>query len=246
MEVSNTQVKIVDEGPEVLPEEPPVVVERPRAFKTMQPVKESTVACLTDWRPPKEGFILFEVPKVNLHKGGRKEITTGLLVMLIEHRPQQWMKLQDIILNKRGRLIHYANFPSLDHKDKVKRKRARMHTNADGVCDFDKMAQHCENAMNSQPASTALVNELRSQKDALQSEVDEFKRKFEELEAKYADQDKQDAAADKKGSEVLSKPGAEASVSAESGEQPGVQGSRAGDGDGGSKRKRGSSSRAGK
>lgn len=198
MDQLSTKVTIEENQPETLDVGEPKEIVRKRYFETMQKPRPETLKQLENWKEPKGAYVLFEVPKANIDGKGMKELTYGLYILPVEHRPQQWHKLNDIINSKNARVLHYGNFPTADDTKPGRAHQWRLHSDGRGTSHYDVMKRHVQNAMNQGQVSASMMNTLRETNDALQAEVDELRAQFQK--DADANQDKQDGKSKKKGS----------------------------------------------
>ena len=81
------------------------------------------ILILETTKVPVYAFVAYEIPKL-LHNSGLadSELTTGVVIVNVEDQPSQEYNLNDL-LNRGGKYICHANFPTHDHPnaDRVKK-----------------------------------------------------------------------------------------------------------------------------
>lgn len=157
-----------------------------KIFETAVQPKEETLKYLTNWRPPKSAYVLFETREWHLKSDGVREPGTGLMTLNAESRADIAHQV-DIYLNKGFKILHYGNFPKFNDQNPARAAKALHYSQGAGVNPWDALEKYIQMKME------ADVN-WKAEKATLQLEIDALKSK---LSAELAKKERA-AAAEKK------------------------------------------------
>jgi hypothetical protein len=135
-------------------------------FKTtVEPSAPEVVDELRGWIPPGRAYVLMEVRKYNL---ATREFYRGLGIIDVEGRPEKKHTVQYFIDEKQGRVLHYGNFPTLDHPSQARAARVMHYGGPNKINYWAELAKFCDGLMN---------------KASVFDEVNQLRRKVAEQEA---------------------------------------------------------------
>jgi hypothetical protein len=145
-------------------------------FETMvKPSHPEVVAALTNFKPPREAYVLMEQPLLHIVSEGERKWGRGLVTFSAESRPEILGWVENTIA-KGGRVIHYGNFPRLDDRRPSRVEKALLYGGKTGGNPWENLARTLDTKMAS---DTGLQDKVLEQ----QAELDALKAKLAALEA---------------------------------------------------------------
>lgn len=142
-----------------------------------EPVKgrlhEKTLRLLDTTREPKNAFVVFQIPKIRTYQSNseyKDEITFGLCIMNVEDQPGQIYNLNDLVMNRGGKLCCYGNFPTHNHQDSYRVQKYKLYNEPNGANPWDKLAQVCDNLIGQEAEISEEMGIYKQELEKLQKE----------------------------------------------------------------------------
>lgn len=152
-------------------------------FKTMvAPDYPSTIDELRDWAPPPHACVVLEMKGRNVVARGRFVPATRLLVLNVEHRPEQKEKVSYYV-QKGAKVLGYYNFPTFEDPSTERAAKVRMHSSGKGKHPWKNLAAFLNQQMRKDQANAQLV---KDRDDAVKrvAELEAENAKFKARESK--------------------------------------------------------------
>jgi hypothetical protein len=141
-------------------------------FKTLitDGLREDTVNALRGWVPPPGAYILLERRKNFLQPDLSVRVGYGLQTINVEERPEQFERLRRQV-RKGARVIHYANFPTLNDPNPSRAAKVRGHSGPMGRSPWDALEAEVKSLLGTNPNWKEEKAKIEAERNALEMKL---------------------------------------------------------------------------